>query len=227
VRQPAGEPLRTLLPSLPDGPTTSAPPGADLGLLTESLQAAVSSVRLRGSDLGVDEIAWGSQADIRAVAMDDQEGHLSDQAVASYLAKYATKAAEATGTVDRPIRSAREIAELRVPEHVRAMISTAWKLGGRREYAGLGLRRWAHMLGYRGHFSTKSRAYSTTLTALRQSRSDHRADELNPATAGHATGTIATDRQWSYVGKGYLSEGEAAVAASFRQRADGGQGANL
>jgi hypothetical protein len=148
--------------------------------------------------------------------MDDKEGHLSDQAVASYLAKYATKAAEATGTVDRPVRSAGEIAGLRVSDHARAMISTAWRLGGRREYAGLGLRRWAHMLGYRGHFSTKSRAYSTMLTALRQVRSDHCAGEPNAPTGGDATGAVATDGQWSYMGQGYLSEGEAAVAVTFR-----------
>ncbi|GAA3296270.1 hypothetical protein GCM10020295_25630 [Streptomyces cinereospinus] len=29
------------------------------------------------------------------------------------------------------------------------------------------------MLGFRGHFSTKSRAYSVTLGALRQERADH------------------------------------------------------
>ena len=32
------------------------------------------------------------------------------------------------------------------------------------------LRRWAHMLGFGGHFSTKSRRYSTTLGALRAAR---------------------------------------------------------
>ncbi|MGI5284309.1 replication initiator [Nonomuraea polychroma] len=30
------------------------------------------------------------------------------------------------------------------------------------------------MLGFRGHFSTKSRAYSTTLTALRRARLAYR-----------------------------------------------------
>ena len=32
------------------------------------------------------------------------------------------------------------------------------------------LQRWAHMLGFGGHFATKSRRYSTTLTALREVR---------------------------------------------------------
>ena len=34
----------------------------------------------------------------------------------------------------------------------------------------LRLAAWAHMLGFRGHFSTKSRAYSITLGALRADR---------------------------------------------------------
>ncbi|CAM5726845.1 Replication initiation protein OS=Streptomyces antimycoticus OX=68175 GN=SSPO_052450 PE=4 SV=1 [Streptomyces antimycoticus] len=37
------------------------------------------------------------------------------------------------------------------------------------------LLQWLHMLGFRGHFSTKSRRYSTTLGALRQARADYRA----------------------------------------------------
>lgn len=36
------------------------------------------------------------------------------------------------------------------------------------------------MLGFRGHFSTKSRRYSTTLGALRQVRADYRARQERP-----------------------------------------------
>ncbi|MGI5487133.1 replication initiator [Microtetraspora malaysiensis] len=39
------------------------------------------------------------------------------------------------------------------------------------------LRQWAHMLGYRGHFSTESRLYSVTLGDFRQAWADHRAKE--------------------------------------------------
>ena len=44
------------------------------------------------------------------------------------------------------------------------------RMGARRprpSTTALNLRRWAHMLGFRGHFLTKSRAYSTTFTAIR------------------------------------------------------------
>jgi hypothetical protein len=41
--------------------------------------------------------------------------------------------------------------------HVRQMIRTCWALGSLPEFAHLKLWKWAHMLGFRGHFSTKSR----------------------------------------------------------------------
>jgi integrase len=60
------------------------------------------------------------------------------------------------------------------------MIRTAWSLGARPELADLRLRAWAHMLGFRGHFSTKSRRYSTTLGALRDARADWRRAQATP-----------------------------------------------
>jgi hypothetical protein len=122
--------------------------------------------------------------------------HLSDGQVAGYVAKYATKGAEASGTVDHPIacrtckgtgRSAEqpksspcarcegtgtraELDHLQINPHAKTMIATCWTLGGLPELEHLRLRAWARMLGFRGHFSSKSRQYSTTLGALRNAR---------------------------------------------------------
>ncbi|MFF4962986.1 replication initiator [Streptomyces sp. NPDC001222] len=52
----------------------------------------------------------------------------------------------------------------------RRMIHTAWALGALDDLKHLNLRKWAHKLGFRGHFSTKTRTYSTTLGALRNAR---------------------------------------------------------
>jgi hypothetical protein len=52
------------------------------------------------------------------------------------------------------------------------MISACWTLGGLPELEELRRRPWAHMLGFRGHFSTKSRRYSTTLRCLGQAHQD-------------------------------------------------------
>lgn len=45
-------------------------------------------------------IAWGEQLDVRPVRV-PLDGHITDLAVAAYLAKYATKATEATGHMSR------------------------------------------------------------------------------------------------------------------------------
>ena len=60
----------------------------------------------------------------------------------------------------------RQLAEARpllgVPDHTRRLIAACLDLRRRSTRTGR-LRAWAHMLGFRGHFSTKSRRYSTTL----------------------------------------------------------------
>ena len=87
-----------------------------------------------------------------------------------YVAKYATKATEALGvTLDHRIGDL-DLEDLDVPAHVAELVRACWELGGRPTLVRLRLRKWAHMLGFGGHFSTKSRRYSTTLTALRRAR---------------------------------------------------------
>ena len=54
--------------------------------------------------------------------------------------------------------------------HHGRLIRAAWQLGHHPHEDFQALRRWAHMLGFRGHFATKSRRYSTTLRALRTAR---------------------------------------------------------
>jgi len=63
------------------------------------------------------------------------------------------------------------------------------------QHAHLRLRQWAHMLGFRGHFSTRTRHYSTTLTQLRAERTawrtrqddpQERTDEGQPVTDQHS-----------------------------------------
>ena len=56
---------------------------------------------------------------------------LDGQAVANYIAKYATKTLTAPGVPDARIRHASEITSLRCSAHYRQMITTAWQLGAR------------------------------------------------------------------------------------------------
>lgn len=52
--------------------------------------------------------------------------------------------------------------------YVRALLTTLTGLAANRAYNGM--ERWLHTLGYRGHFTTKSRLFSTTMGALRAYR---------------------------------------------------------
>jgi hypothetical protein len=77
-----------------------------------------------------------------------------------------------------------------------------------------GLSRWAHMLGFRGHFVTKSRDYSTTLGELRDARAAYRARQDKPPDDGavddDSTAIVAF---WQYLGCGYLNPGDVLLAA--------------
>jgi hypothetical protein len=84
--------------------------------------------------------------------------------------------------------------------------------------------RWLHMLGFRGHFNTKSRRYSITLGCLRaERRTWRRRHEPNrwPADgeADEDETTLVIVRDWAFHGIGWLTAGDAALAASAAARA--------
>ncbi|WP_341350673.1 replication initiator [Thermostaphylospora chromogena] len=154
----------------PGGPTAPPPPWATAEVLADAVRHAASAVSVRipaAGDHPARDLTWGEQLDIRPITM---TGDLTDQAVAGYIAKYATKAAECVGTLDRRINPLDDLTALPIREHTRRLIATCLRLGSYEELADLRLAHWAHMLGFRGHFSTRSRRYSTTLTALRRAR---------------------------------------------------------
>ena len=127
---------------------------------------------------------------------------LTPDAVANYIAKYATKTADAPGLPSSRIRSVAEIQALRCPAHHRRMIETAWQLGHRK---------WAHMLGYGGHFLTKSRRYSVTFGQLRAARAAYRraqryeAGQLDPWGRPVDETTVLFVGSWTYAGSGYAA----------------------
>ena len=109
-------------------------------------------------------ITWGNQIDTRVI--DPNESGR----VANYIAKYATKSACDSGALDHRFRSAQAIEDSRAPTHLLAMARVAFALGENPDYAELNLARWAHDLGHRGHFLTKSRRFSVTFAYLRSLR---------------------------------------------------------
>ena len=82
------------------------------------------------------------------------------------------------------------------------------------------------MLGFGGHFSTKSRRYSTTLGALRRARVAYairrrRGDTLPLDAWGRPEDdqAVIVVASWHFLGLGYQTTGEAWLAASAAARA--------
>ncbi len=110
------------------------------------------------------EIRWGDQFDVRVIDVH------SVKKVTNYLAKYATKSSTDSWGLDHRVKSEEEIKQAKCNPHLKRLALTAYKLGSNPELESLGLSRWAHDLGHRGHFLTKSRQYSVTFTHLRELR---------------------------------------------------------
>jgi len=106
------------------------------------------------------------------------------------------------------------------------MITTAWKLGGGRlGPTGSRFCKWAHMLGYGGHFLTKSRRYSVTFGQLRSARTQHRRRQNHPHGEHDPWGRPLDDtvvlilHTWSYAGTGYTATPDAELALASAARA--------
>ena len=157
-------------------------------------------------------MAWGRELHTLPVTT---TGELTDSKVAAYVAKYATKAAECTGTLDRRITPADRIDRLLIREHARRHIAECLRLGKLPGLDHLRLAAWAHMLGFRGHFSTKSRAYSITLSSLRADRAAHqraqaKAAGLMPDIDGDTTLVL---NRWNFAGRGHPPPADLLAAA--------------
>jgi hypothetical protein len=245
--------LDALLPelaadTLPDGTQVARevpappPPGAGLPQLRRALEDAFTTVTYTTPPHPARPagwlIGWGEQVDLRTVHDLDitrDPTALSEEQVAGYLAKYATKATEATGHTSSRL-TPETVAELVARrDHVAHLIDACWRLGqpaaddyahertGKRapdrlRYARL--RRWAHMLGFGGHFSTKSRRYSTTLGALRRARVDWSHNHRRRVRSGQPverTGLLVGEL--AFAGIGWHTAGDALLAATAAAKA--------
>ncbi|MFI2102925.1 replication initiator [Isoptericola sp. NPDC019693] len=230
----------------PDGPGSPAPVGAS-GLQDAIREAAagVSCPAPPVDDVDVERLlCFGTQTDVRVVrdgpAAREQ---ITTEQVAAYLAKYSTKS---TGVdprrpaphLERIIDTCRALAtralagcEFECGERVNDRNASICGDCSRNPYALLG--RWALMLGFRGHFSTKSRRYSVTLGALRRARrrfqrmtaeQPHTGDVLDvreleeQLMADDEEATIVIG-SWAYEGSGWPRTGDKALADAAAARA--------
>jgi len=193
------------------------PEGFTAGLLALALRVAASKVAVPGAG-GHGEARWGEQLDVAPLDV-GCPGHV--RKVANYVSKYSTKGSDGSGALDRRLRSLEELAVRELPTHLRSMVETAWSLGGQEALSALRLRTWAHTLGLRGHFLTKSRAYSTTFKSLRGARQAHRrAEHLARAGIGvDSAQDFVVIGSWAYLGRGWRDRAEAFLAAQGARQA--------
>jgi hypothetical protein len=74
------------------------------------------------------------------------------------------------------------------------------------------------MLGYRGHFATKSRRYSTTMRALRAARRNWKRRQHSIA-GRHGDRIVITLADLEWAGRGWRTTGDALLALSAATRA--------
>jgi hypothetical protein len=185
------------------------PTGAVQPINSETLAGAiyetVPRVRIANPHQPERPIQWGQQTDVTIVPAGERSS------VAAYLAKYATKSVDTGGALDHRLHHG-DLTNYPLPDHLRTLAETAWNLGGDTTLAGLNLRHWAHTLGYRGHWLTKSRGWSTTLTQL---RTDRHLWQL--ARHGHTptaeSPEVIVEADWTYNGTGHHSDGDTWLAA--------------
>jgi hypothetical protein len=163
------------------------------------------------------DIRWGAQVDPRVVRL-TEDGEITDVAVASYLAKYATKSTEPVGVLTAKITPANASIYADSRTHHGRLITACLRLGSHPHEDFKALRRWAHMLGYRGHFATKSRRYSTTMRELRAARRDWRRRQ-RPLGEHHGDKTVITLTDLEWAGRGWRTTGDALLALSAAARA--------
>lgn len=234
-----------------DGPRTDdgfapAPPSLDATVLADLVGVAAAAVSFSPpavlDEPTVRTLRFGSQVDTRPVRQhgrtDDPERGLDAEQVAGYLAKYSTKSATESAGEDasnphlqRLRRVADAIADW-AAEDESALSELADDEPHEHPYERMS--KWVHMLGFRGHFSTKSRRYSVTLGALRRARrrasvliAKARADGQRidlqsleaELMAGEDEETTLVIGQWAFAGTGWDTPGDAAMAKAAAARA--------
>ena len=201
-------------------------------MLCDAITTAAATVSVDAAPAGQPLVIlrFGQQVDPRPIrhgnGLPGTGAKLSVSAVGNYLAKYATKALDAPGVPDRPLRTSASIDALSCSRHYRQMITTAWQLGGGTHHPGrTRLCKWAHMLGYGGHFLTKSRRYSVTFGQLRRARTEHRQRQRHPCGQHDPWGrpldetVVLVLSTWTYDGPGHILVPGAELALSSAARA--------
>jgi hypothetical protein len=193
------------------------PAGIDADMVSTALHIAARKVSAPMPGRDDERMAWGEQVDATVVTEADN----GRRRAAAYLAKYATKGSDDHGVLDHRLRSGTPREE-RLPDHLRELVETAWELGQRADVEELRLQLWAHTCGFRGHFLTKSRRYSTTFGTLRAERQRWRVSQRPPDSDEPGPEEVEL-REWTFEGSGYRSAGDVCLARNLEEELRAGR----
>ena len=186
--------------------------------LKEAVVSAAEAVSLQveAGSAGIWPLRWGPQTDVRDIGQQVERGEDITK-VAAYVAKYASKGSEDTGW------NPQKWGETPRGRHAATMVHTAWELAEVPALDHLKLRKWGKELGYRGHVSSKSRGYSTTLGKLRAARGSYRRQgSAGPRLETSLEADVVVRSSWRLVGHGY-NHGQALLAAQVATDLDSGR----
>ncbi|WP_338750174.1 replication initiator [Janibacter alittae] len=239
-----------------DGPSSEglgAACGVGVDVMVEAIEAAFARAQVVAPPTFDGDrsrvLRCGEQIDIRVVRegtrTDDPDAPITGEQVAAYLAKYSTKD---TSLAVPDGAHVHRIKETCAQVHEEAMLRAEQRRAGedpavpldaegRDHYALIG--KWTKELGYRGHYSSKSRCYSVTYRSLRRRRARFQRvmqDETERAKrAGKPVDLEAVEKtlrveaedsettlvvgMWEFVGAGWSNEGEVEIATAAAARA--------
>lgn len=192
-----------------------SPPDANLetGAFVELVRRATFDTKLAIGNEVV--LRFGEQLDIKCISgagMAGADTDIHNRRVAGYLAKYVTKSVTDLGLDARRL-SEEGIDQIDVTEHVRRILHTIVSVAREDRYQEMVL--WLHTLGFRGHVTSKSRQFSTTMKALRDQRAAWRREQADTGSEG----TTVQPLIWEFDRSGYENVGDRLLVISASTRA--------
>jgi hypothetical protein len=192
-----------------------SPPDANLetGGFVEVVRRAAVDTRLAIGDGVI--LRFGEQLDIKCISGASMVGadiDIHNRRVAGYLAKYVTKSVTDLGLDARRL-SEEAIDQIDVTDHVRRILQTIVSVAREDRYQEMVL--WLHTLGFRGHVTSKSRQFSTTMKALRDQRAAWRREQADSGSEGATVQPL----MWEFNRSGYENLGDRLLVISASTRA--------
>lgn len=212
-----------------------APRQIDATVLGRLIKEAAASVRLEVPGAAPDDVrrvlAFGAQIDVRTVHArhreDDPDGPLTTEQVSRYVAKYSTKA------ISDDVQQNPHYSRLRAAAFALAEgtldAAEDWRTEGLKPPRYGEMSKWAHDLGFHGHFATKSHGWGLTRTQIRRARQRVRILEEQARRTGEVLDLTAREAElyaresaedeatvviseWRFAGTGWANEAQTTLA---------------